>query len=450
MKPKKGVQIFMFFIFMIASLIVFSAAIAAVGDTTRVSVDSDGNEGNGHSYGPSISMNGRFVAFYSEAANLVAEDENNNTDIFVHDRDTGETTLVSLDSDGAQANGSSELPSISGNGRYVAFTSYASNLVAGDNPGVRDVFIHDRVTGDTLLVSAALPGQEAGGDSFDAAFSADGRYVAFSSDAHNLVENDIAYTDVFVYELLTGQISRVSVDPDGMQAYGYSFDPSISADGRYVAFVSNASNLVAGGTNGKYHVFVHDRDTGQNTLVSVDSDGVQGNDYCYVPAISADGRYVAFHSDSTNLVADDTNVNTDVFVHDIDTGVTSRVSVASDGTQGNGGSYHPSISGDGRYVAYHSISDNLVPEEGYNVYDIFLFDRSTGKTSRLSVSSDGIEGYANSFSAVISSDGGYVAFHSDASNLVENDNNGFLDVYVHELSTPTVNYVYLPLIITSE
>ena len=355
---------------------------AMPGNTIRVSVASDGTQSNHDSYNPSISADGRFVAFESEATNLVSGDTNNFQDIFVHDRQTGQTTRVSVASDGTQANGHSYAPSISADGRYVAFASLASNLVSGDTNGAWDVFVHDRQTGETTRVSVASDGTQAIGFFFGSSpsISADGRYVAFDSWATNLVSGDTNdKPDVFVHDRQTGQTTRVSVSSDGTQANNGAIYPSISADGRYVAFESNSTNLVSGDTNSVTDIFVHDRQTGQTTRVSVSSDGTQANGgpgWSGNPSsISADGRYVAFHSYADNLVSGDTNSATDIFVHDRQTGVTTRVSIASDGTQANGFSASPSISADGRYVAFMSGATNLVSGDTNNDWDVFVHGR---------------------------------------------------------------------------
>jgi Tol biopolymer transport system component len=186
-----------------------------------------------------------------------------------------------------------------------------------------------------------------------------------------------------------GSIERVSVASDGSEGNDYSAYPSISADGRYVAFESWASNLVDGDTNYSYDVFVHDRWTGETTCVSIASDGTHGNNFSYSPSISANGRYVAFSSDANRLVSGDTNNSTDVFVHDRWTGETTRVSIASDGTQGNDVSSDPSISADGRFVAFQSSASNLVISDTNNASDIFVHDRQAGETSIVSIASDG-------------------------------------------------------------
>ena len=423
------------------------------GTTTRVSVASDGTQGNGNSVWSSISADGRYVASESSASNLVPNDTNGTYDIFVYDRATGQITCVSVASDGTQANGGGSYSvAISADGRYVAFESLASNLVSTDTNNYRDVFVHDRQTGQTERVSVASDGTEANDKSFDPSISANGRYVAFKSRASNLVHGDTnGSDDVFVHDRQTGQTERVSVASDGTEGNArVIWGPSISADGRYVAFASYANNLVSNDTNGHFDVFVHDKETGDTRLVSVASDETQGNSSSILPSISADGRYVAFKSYANNLVPNDTNNCFDVFVHDRQTGQTERVSVASDGTEVECGPYEPawpiSISADGRYVAFYSSGSNLVPHDTnnycrecgwgspgtYNCLDVFVHDCQSGETTRVSVASDGMEGNNGSAGPAISGDGRYVVFWSLATNLVVGDTNSRYDVFVHD------------------
>jgi len=409
-------------------------AAAPVVSIQRVSLSSRGSEGNGDcGYWASISADGRYVAFQSLASNLVLNDTNDVDDIFVHDRQTGETARVSLSSGGTEGNGGSGKPSISADGRYVAFTSDAAKLVPGDTNGVVDVFVHDRQTGETARVSLSSGGTEGNGNSYIVGISADGRYVAFwSEDATNLVPDDTnAASDIFVHDRQTGETARVSLSSGGSEGNGHCWDASISADGRYVAFHSLASNLVPDDTNGESDVFVHDRQTGETARVSLSSGGTEGNSSSGSPSISADGRYVAFVSLATNLVPGD-NKFWDTFVHDRQTGQTTRVSMSSGGKKGNGGSGNPSISADGRYVAFNSDATNLVPGDTNGVVDVFVHDRQTGQTVRVSLSWDGSEGNDASCNPSISADGRYVAFWSDATNLVPDDTNGFPDIFVQD------------------
>jgi Tol biopolymer transport system component len=417
--------------------------------TSRVSIATGGAQAiGGGLWSLSLSADGRYVAFDTGAANLVAGDTNNHPDVFVHDRQTRQTTRVSVSSGGAQGNGFSSDPFMSADGQVIAFISNATNLVAGDTNGVLDVFVHDRQTGQTTRVSVASDGAQANDEVSLFAMSDDGRHVAFSAYATNLVANDTnGVLDIFVHDRQTGQTTCVSVASDGAQANNASFHPAISADGRYVAFVSDATNLVAGDTNGVLDVFVHDRQTGQTTRVSVASDGAQANGASYVhpspPAISADGRIVAFASAATNLVTNDTNTQADIFVHDRQTGQTTRVSVASDGTQANGASRYTAVSPDGRFVVFSSSATNLVAGDTNGVDDVFMHDRLTGQTIRISVGTGGAQANGASERVDIARFGWTVAFVSNATNLVEGDTNGVGDVFVHDL--PLTN-VALPLV----
>jgi len=304
------------------------------GRTERISWGSDETQPDSGSYS-SVSADGRYVAFYTTASNLVPGDTNGTFDVFVRDRLTGTVDRVSIASDGTQGNGDSVWPAISADGRYVAFHSHASNLVPGDTNQTWDVFVHDRVTGATERVSVASGGVEVFGISLSPAISADGRYVAFHSGAPNLVPDDPieGSYDVLVHDRVTGTTERISVGIGGVPPDADSYHPAISSDGRYVAFYSFASNLVAGAdANGANtsDVYVRDRMTGTTERVSVASDGTQGNKESLWPSISADGRYVVFYSNASNLVPWDTNGSYDVFLRDLVTGTTERTSVARD------------------------------------------------------------------------------------------------------------------------
>jgi hypothetical protein len=418
----------------------FGLSIVSAATVERVSVNSSQVEANRNSYAFSISTDGRYVAFESEATNLVSDDYNSTADIFVHDRQTGQTTRVSVNSSGIQGNNWSQGPAISGDGRYVAFASDASNLVPNDTNGKKDIFVHDRQTGQTDRVSVDSFGSEANGWSAWVSISADGRMVVFNSSATNLVPNDTnSNTDVFAYDRQTGYTRRVSVSSQGVQANGESYYQTISADGKFVVFFSGATNLVAGDTNGRGDVFVHDLETSQTVRVSVNSSGVQQNgqndNYFPGPCISGDGRFIAFASNATNLVSSDINAVADVFVHDRQTAQTTRVSISSAGVQQNGGleeDTYLSISLDGRYVGFSSYATNLVAGDTNGVLDAFLHDRETGQTKRVSLSAGGQQGTANHWSPQLSGDGKYVAFASQSSNLVPNDSNAAQDIFILE------------------
>jgi Tol biopolymer transport system component len=406
------------------------------GTTEIVSISSNGTPGNTSSRYPSISADGQFVAFQSWASNLVANDTNNAVDVFVHDRQTGQTTRVSVASNGAEANGNDYFmyPAISADGRYVAFQSDASNLVANDTNNEPDIFVHDRQTGQTTRVSVASDGAQGNGWAVSPSLSGDGRYVAFMSKSNNLVSEDTnGSVDIFLHDQLAGQTTRLSVSSNGTQGNDWSGTPSISVGGRYIAFKSVATNLVGGDTNGLMDVFVHDRVLQQTARISVASDGSEANghsSYSFPPSITADGRYVSFDSVATNLVIGDTNGVDDVFIHDRQTGQTARVSISSNGTQGNGPSDNATVSSDGKHIVFRSLASNLVSGDTNPEWDIFVRDLQQDSTEFVSVASDGTlsNGYSNSSS--ISSDGSQIAFESSARNLVPISTNIDFDVYV--------------------
>ena len=407
-------------------------------------------QANGESLYPVISADGHIVVYYSSATNLVNGDTNNTHDIFVHDRQTGQTSRVSVASDGSQANDASAMPVVSADGRFVAFESLARNLVSGDTNGW-DVFVHDRQTGQTTRASVASDGSQANGDSLEPSISADGRFVAFYSRASNLVSEDTNGTwDVFVHDRQTGETTRVSLASDGSEGNDSSEDASISADGSLIAFTSKASNLVSGDTNGLWDVFVHDRQTGQTTRASVASDGSQGFDtFPSISSISADGRFIAFVSIANTLVNGDTNGSTDVFVHDRHTGQTTRASVASDGRQAfvsSGFSANSVISADGRFVVFASL-DGTLADDGLNECEgVYVHDMQTGVTTRATVAFDGSS--ANDCSGgsgvSISADGRFVTFTSHATNLVADDTNNRQDIFVRDVQTGETTRVSVP------
>lgn len=413
-------------------------AVYGVSATTAVSRNSEHALSNGNSHNSDVSANGRYVTFYSSSDTLVPGDTNRALDVFVRDRHSGETTRVSVSSTGVQGNGDSAFDTwgsfISSDGRFVVFQSFASNLVPGDTNGRPDIFVRDRQDGKTTRVSVSSTGVQADNLSGSASISGDGRFVAFDSYATNLVSGDTNRSrDVFVHDRSTGRTSRVSVDSKGVEARGGSWSPCLSADGRFVAFVSYATNLVAADTNKFEDIFVHDRQGGSTTRVNVSSQGVEANSFgSRVPSISDDGRFVAFGSYASNLVAGDTNGAPDVFVRDRQTRSTTRVSVNSKGEQGNAGSYDPSVSADGRFVAFTSRATNLMEGVTNGVWHVYVRDRVMRRTSHASKSSSGVHANAPTFSPALSSDGRFVTFYSSADNLVPTDWNRTNDVFVHD------------------
>jgi Tol biopolymer transport system component len=408
---------------------------AGCENTMLVSVSTGGRQANGWSDVPALSGDGQCVAFVSEASSLVAGDTNRQTDVFVRDLRRGVTARVSVSSAGLQADGYSDSPALSGDARYVVFSSLASNLVPGDTNGTWDVFVHDMSTGITSRVSVATDGTQANGRSAlfgGATLSSDGRYIAFGSDASNLTPGDTNQnTDVFVHDMSTGITSRVSVATDGSQGSGGesgSYGGAISGDGRYVGFQSDTENLVAGDHNGAFDVLLHDRRSGATTLVSTPGSGRQANGDSLWPTLSAHGRYIAFDSDASNLTPGDTNRDSDVFVFDRQTSAMSRVSLPGPGGRGPGDGSESVISANGRYVAFVSGFAGLTAGDTNHAGDVFVRDRRTSVTRLISVATDGGPARDFSLSPTISADGTRIAFLSD--NLEPHDTNRFYDVFL--------------------
>ena len=403
-------------------VVIAPAAQAAPGDTTWISAGLNGEQPNSGSITPDISANGRFIAFVSPATNLAPGDSwapwGVVYNVFVHDRETGVTEKISTDPDGLWANDNSWTPSISGDGRFVAFSSAATNLVSDDDDGTHSIFIRDRLTGTTERYNATGAPQMSG----------DGRYVAWQG-ANGLTGE----SGIFVLDRTTGQIERVDVSSTGELAdlEGAS-GPTISDDGRYVAFVASP-HLTDPSAEPTSFVYLRDRLTGTTEIVSLGSDGIPvllGTDRS---GVSGDGRYVVFTAlDGTT--PGDTNDVTDVFVRDRLLGTTERASVASDGTQSDMDCWAPEISADGRFVAFMSSGTTLVPGDTNATRDAFVHDRLHGTTTRVTVSSDGSEANDMVASIAISGDGRFVAFESHATNLTDvPDMNTAPDVYLHEI-----------------
>lgn len=405
-----------------------------------VSITNAGFQANRSSFNPVVSDDGRYVVFASLASNLVVGDTNNQGDIFVYDRELNTIERVSVADGGTQGNGNAYDPSISADGRYVAFASNSSNLVNGNTNGVYDAFVYDRETDTIERVSVSSSG-ESNSNVLAPTLSADGQFVAFASDASNLVSGDTnGVRDVFVYNRNTSTIERVSLASGGTQGDADSTHPSLSSDGRYVAFHSAASNLVSGDTNGLRDVFVYDRTTDTIEQISVANDGTAGDFASINASISGNGRYVAFTSYASNLVGGDTNNQADIFVYDRELNSVERISVSNSGAEGNGASQDASISTNGRYVTFRSAASNLVSGDTNGVEDIFVYDRVTNSIERVSVDENGTQANGLSLAPSISADGSQIAFASAASNLVDSDTNSRDDIFVATNEIPiTVN-----------
>jgi Tol biopolymer transport system component len=420
----------------IGIMIAMTAGTTAAQVIERVSVSSEEVEANGDSFSPlydGISADGRFVVFESDATNLVPADGNGLRDVFVRDRRLGTTTRVSEAVGGGDAAGESRYPSISEDGRWIAFMSEAPDIVSDDTNAVQDVFVYDRHSGQISRVSMGWDGSEGNGNSRTPSISGDGRYVAFRSGATNLISESMdSSKSIYVCDLQTGETELVSVTSDGFQEDGGSYYPHISANGRHVAFISNSTNLVSFDENGVNDAYIRDLDLGVTAMIGVNVDGEDGNSNSGGFGISADGRYGGILSNATDLLppGEDTNAVQDAFVRDFDLAVTERVSVSTSGDEGDANSGSATLDGSGRFAAFHSDASNLVDDDHNTAKDIFGRDRATGVTTLLTTTEAGSQSNGDSMDPTLSADGAFVVFKSLATNLVTDDTNTYQDVFV--------------------
>lgn len=514
-----------------ADIFVYDRTTATV---SRVSIATDGRQGNNDSVEPAMSADGRFVAFASAASNLVAGDGNGSTDIFLRDRATGTTERISVTSDGQEGHGESDTPALSGDGRILVFRSTADDLVPDDANPRDDVFVHDRETHTTTRLAAAVV-QQFSEPSYQPTISADGRVIAFVSIGRTA--DGPSHNTIYAYDRQSGQTTRVSEGPNGAPPDSESFAPRLSADGRFVAFESYASNLVPGDDNDAGDVFVRDRETGHMEIISRTNDGLPADGSAFGPRISADGRIVAFGTISTGASGFDTysvsaydratatrrtlqfpglgfptlgDLSADgqaAFILNFDSACACRSAtllavdpetdqfeilplgqptaiansfafgLSADGrvalvqsdadalvpgqtppapaqvgvflidrvsgtavqvpgaTDIGGNSPLPALSADGLVVAFGSSLDGIVPDDNDHDFSVFVYDRSTATTTRVSVASDGTPADAESHEPRLSADGRFVVFASSASNLAPNVPLGVRQIYLHDRQT---------------
>ncbi|MBK7191349.1 MAG: PD40 domain-containing protein [Myxococcales bacterium] len=419
-----------------------AADAAAPRRCVRVSVSTSGAQTNGPSYvGMAegvhryLTTDGAVIAFQSEGA-LAADDTDTLQDIYLRDPTAATTTRVSVASTGAPAGARSVGLALSGDGRFVAFHSDSSALVPGDSNGVDDVFVHDRVLHETERVSVSSDETQANCGSYRPSLSADGRFVAFDSCTTSWAEvagKTLAVLDVFVRDRLTGTTILVSTHPlgdPGARWDHHSTDPVLSADGAVVAFASRSSTIAdKGGTSTSSEIYAHALATGANEWVSRHGPLLGQPPDSFHPSVSGAGRHVAYESVETTQVAGDGNQDRDIFVRDRQTGVTERVNVSSTGAEAQElgtttgqGSHTASISDDGRLVAFVSYATNLVGGDGNATRDVFIRDRLLGLTTRVT-GDDGAEPDGASEGPSLSGDGQWIAFVSGATNLVVPDTN---------------------------
>lgn len=434
-----------------------------VTETQRASLDADGQEyGEGSesrsgSRSSDVSADGRYVVFYSGAP-LVPEDNDRYRDWFRKDLTTGEIELVSVNSDEDQADADysdgAGKASISDDGRFIAFDSDATNLDVDDYNDATDVFVRDMDLGTTTRVSYAPEVADGG---WEPSISGDGAYVVFSADEQFVDEDDDTETDIYMWEMETGEFSRVSGPGAGLGGSEGSWDADVNEDGTFVTFLSD-SELVESDSGDYTDVYVKDIEAGTFERASVASDGSEANDECNdPPSINGDGTRVVFDSDATNLVEADYNETQDVFVHDFTTGDTTMVSLTTDGLQAYSSFHDPVISADGRFVAFSEydggkggpepaaalkspastveplievdIADTLVAGDINNDEDVVLHDSADKTTTMVSHTPACTGAEDDSEDPAISGDGGVVTYDSWADNIVTDDNNGVRDVF---------------------
>ncbi len=393
-------------------------------ELTTISRGLGGLPANGESRAPAVSEDGRWIAFRSLASNLVPGDTNGVADVFLLDRTSGTTILVSVSVTGAPSNGESFAPSVSANGRHVAFSSSASNLVGGDTNSRIDVFVRDTVAGSTVLASRSSVGLIGNGDSDQCSLSLDGRRLAFRSAASNLVAGDTnGRLDIFLRDLAAGTTLLLSSSSSGTLANGNSLQPALSGDGRFAVFASDASNLVSSDTNATRDIFLRDI-AGSTTLrLSRSLALAEGNGPSTRPSISRDGRWIAFESSASNLVAGDIGSVSDIFL------ATSNLDTLVQVTRGNGASSEAVIARDGSSVAFTSVASDLLPGDMNARADIFTYAPRTGALRIESSLPDGVQGNGDSASSAVAYTSGVIVFGSAATNLSSGDTNAALDVF---------------------
>ncbi|PCJ54153.1 MAG: hypothetical protein COA70_05830 [Planctomycetota bacterium] len=427
--------------YLLILLSLLTSPIFAQGSTKQVSIATDGTPGGGSSTQPVISSDGNHIAFTSTGVDLdnTRVDLNGQSDVFIRHLETGITESISINMSGQFAFGTSSAPAISADGTWVAYESSAEDLVASDSNGKRDIFIHNLGSGLTEIVSVTSTGVQGNATSFNASVSGDGRFVAFQSWSSNLVINDTNnWQDVFLHDRQLGTTICMSVDSSGLPGDGFSTNPIISGDGDFIAFVSSSSNLVPGDTNGTIDTFVFERSSGNLELISKSTSGILGNQGGGLASITADGRFVAFQSWSTNFITNDTNFSSDVFLHDRLLGTTDILSLSSTGELGNSHSSNPSISANGNSISFRSFASNLIPGDFNLTHDIFMRNHLAATTSMVSVDSYGRPGLAAGHPlghelSSISADGNWIAFSSEFPFVYADYSNP--DIYVRSLTT---------------
>jgi Tol biopolymer transport system component len=408
----------------------------AQNSISRESVSTSGAQANDGSAAPSVTFDGRFVVFFSDATNLIAGPHNGKRQIYLRDRFTNTTTVVSVANSGELGDGDSAWAAISQSGAVVAFESVATNLSGIDANELRDIYVRDLSKGVTERLTVAADGSETDGNSYHPSASFDGRYIVFHSDATNLVAGDVNLcSDVFIRDRVAGVTQRVSTNAFGVAGNGPSRHATVSADGAIVVFESDATNLDSSDTNGATDIFVKNMVTGSVKRITNNASGAAAAGHSADARLTPDGRFVVFTSDATDLkVANAGNPSNPagrrlVYVADLFSGLIERASSTVSGGVPDANCYIPDISADGRFITYSSPSSLIVAGDANGREDAFVYDRQLKQSVRVSLAADGtqIDGFADF--TTISGDGTFVAFMSDATNLMPSDYLGEVQIY---------------------
>ncbi len=397
-----------------------AALVPSGGTISQITIAPAGEtDGGGMGrYDPGVSNNGRYVVFWSYSPTVVPGDSNNTSDVFLYDATTGVTTLISRNAAGAPANGGSSLGVISANGKFIAFQSSATDLDVGAPQGSVLVYRYNVATGRVKLASTSHTGGLPSSWSINANISSDGRYIAYTSAAHNVVRGDHnKVPDVFRYDAVAGTTIKVSQTLTGGETNKSSnsgWQGGISGDGRYVVYTAAATNMGPIDTNNDSDAYVHDVQTGTTTLASPGLDGKAAG--AVATGISDNGKFVSLGSQSDQLAPGDTDENDGAFVYNANTNTVKLISRASTEWPDGVTAASTSISANGRYVTFDAI-----PVGSTTIADTYLYDRTTNQTSKISVTPNGSNANGGSGCSSISRSGNYLAFCSGATNLVPGD-----------------------------
>jgi TolB protein len=417
---------------------------AEVRNMELISVGTGGVQADESSFFVTTSADGRYATFISFARNLAPDHPGNENwlDVFVRDRQSDETIKVTFAHGGGLSDESSYDPHITADGRYVSYFSYAENLVPNDNNGHEwlregiDVFVYDMQNETTKRVTLTSTGEEIKGNSIGFLIP-DGRYALFYTSGQVFsTKPNKGQTAVYLRDWHSGDVERISKAMDG----GYPNESANAAvsnyDGRYIVYVSEASNLVAEETNKVANLYLYDRITGETRLITKAFDGNPSNNHSGHAQMSDDGRYTLFLSHATNLVSWDSNGSTDIFIYDRVTDKIRRVSVADDGAQANGLSKDPSICANSRFVSFTTEATNLVSGDTNGERDVILHDLVTGRKTVATINESGEWGNSKAHRSYLTPDCRAITFASDATNLVPVDTNSRRDIFMGQIYLP--------------